>query len=170
MLKKYLNTIFFFSSSSKEFNLKENDMVLLSSQTDNLVGIAQGFIRSIGDNNTKFTLLIDKNLASSHFKINKEHLFRIEKINYRSATCLNYSNLGRLMDIKHARLRSFIVDKSIPLFDSVLPKQNILKTKSLFKNLNQSQQAAIIKSMMAQDFLLIKGYPGKQNFYFNHIR
>jgi hypothetical protein len=49
------------------------------------------------------------------------------------------------MEEKYSMLRSYIIDKSVPIFDSVLPKQNVLKTKSLFKNLNQSQQAAIIK-------------------------
>jgi len=145
-------------SSSTTFNLKANDMILLTSQTDNLVGIAQGFIRAISGNNTVFSLLVDKNLALS--KISKDHLFRIEKINFRSAIQLNYTNLGKLMDVKHAALRSFIIDRVAPEFDSSLSKQNILKTKSLFKNLNQSQQAAILKAMMARDFLLIKGYPG----------
>ena len=118
-------------------------MILLSSQTDDLIGIAQGFIRSIHSNNMGFTLNVDKNLAL--FKTSKDHLFRIEKINYRSAIQLNYTNLGKLMDAKHENLRSFIIDKKVPEFDKVLPKQNVLKTKHLFKNLNQSQQAAILK-------------------------
>jgi len=145
-------------SSNTEFNLKENDMILLTSQTDDMVGIAQGFIRSISGNNMQFTLLVDKNLALC--KINKDHLFRIDKINFRSAIQLNYTNLGKLMDVKYSALRSYIIDRAAPEFDPSLPKQNILKTKSLFKNLNQSQQAAILKAMMARDYLLIKGYPG----------
>ncbi len=118
-------------------------MILLSSQTDQLVGISQGFIRSIKSNNRHFTLNLDKNLAL--FKTTSEHLFRIEKINYRSAIQLNYTNLGKLIDPKYSNLRSYIIDKIPPQFDAVLPKQNVLKTKHLFKNLNQSQQAAILK-------------------------
>ena len=122
-------------------------MILLTSQTDKQIGIAQGFIKSIRNNNTLFALLIDKNFNSSSVKISKEHLFRIDKINFRSAISLNYNNLARLMtsEDKCKRLRAFIIDKAIPTFEAVLPKQYILKTRSLFKKLNPSQQAAIIK-------------------------
>ena len=118
-------------------------MVLLSSQTDDMVGIGQGFIRSIGSDNTSFIINLDKNL--SMFKTSSDHLFRIDKINYRSAIQLNYTNLGRLMEEKYSNLRNYIIDKKIPQFDKVLPKKDILKTKSFFKTLNQSQQAAILK-------------------------
>jgi hypothetical protein len=122
-------------------------MILLTSQTDKQIGIAQGFIKSIRNNNTLFALLIDKNFNSSSVKISKEHLFRIDKINFRSAISLNYNNLARLMtsEDKCKRLRAFIIDKAITTFEAVLPKQYILKTRSLFKKLNPSQQAAIIK-------------------------
>ena len=122
-------------------------MILLTSQTDKQIGIAQGFVKSIRNNNTLFTLLIDKNFNSSGVKISKEHLFRIDKINFRSAISLNYNNLARLMtsEDKCKQLRAFIIDKAIPSFETVLPKQYILKTRSLFKKLNPSQQAAIIK-------------------------
>lgn len=118
-------------------------MVLVSSQTDNMIGISQGFIKSIYADNTSFTINLDKNL--SMFKTSNDHLFRIDKINYRSAIQLNYTNLGRLMEEKHSRIREYIIDKKTPEFEKVLPKQNILKTKSFFKTLNQSQQAAILK-------------------------
>jgi hypothetical protein len=120
-------------------------MILLSSQTENLIGVAQGFIKSIRNNNKIFLLSVDKNLASTYFKSSREHLFRIEKTNYRSAICLNYTNLARLMNEKYSNLRSYIIDKNAPVFDKSLSKNNILKTKALFKGLNQSQQAAIIK-------------------------
>jgi len=147
---------------SKEFNLKENDMILLSSQTDNLIGISQGFIQTIKNNNTMFSLLLDKNLAANSFKVNSEHLFRIDKINFRSSTCLNYTNLSRLFipSEMSAKLRSWIIDKKTPTFQATLPKQDILRTKELFKKLNQSQKAAILKAIMANEYLLIKGYPG----------
>ena len=122
-------------------------MILLSSQTDNQVGISQGFIKSINKARTLFTLLIDKNLSNFNFVYTKDHLFRIDKINFRSAISLNYTNLARLMnsDRISERLRSFIVDKALPDYDKVLPKQSILKTKDLFKKLNKSQQSAILK-------------------------
>ena len=77
-------------------------------------GIAQGFIKSIRNNNTLFTLLVDKNFNSSSVKISKEHLFRIDKINFRSAISLNYNNLARLMNSedKCQQLRALIIDKA----------------------------------------------------------
>ena len=120
-------------------------MILLSSQTDNLIGISQGFIRSIYNSNTRFTLLIDKNLANQ--RISKGHLFRIDKINYRSMISLNYTNLSRLMinNERCAKLRKFIIDKQTPCFEQKFSKQAILKTKPLFSKLNTSQKAAILK-------------------------
>jgi DNA replication ATP-dependent helicase Dna2 len=133
-------------------------MILVSSQTSNLVGMSQGFVRSIGSHKRRFTLLVDKNLRTSH----ADHLFRIDKINFRAALSLNYTNLGKLMGAgERARaLRSFLIDKRVAQFDSALPKQYILQNKAIFRQLNQSQQAAIIKTLMAKDYLLIKGYPG----------
>ena len=168
------------SSPPGELLLKENDMVLLSSQTDNLIGIAQGFIKSIRNNRREISLTIDKNLyqffksnaiiTNSKKSINEligKHLFRIDKVNYRSAISLNYTNMSRLMMPTEAsrRLRSFIIEKQKPEFESVLPKQLIVKTKEYFKKLNKSQQAAVLKAIMAKDYLLIKGYPGRKRFY-----
>jgi DNA replication ATP-dependent helicase Dna2 len=153
------------SCSDFKTSLKENDMILLSSLSENLIGLAQGFIRSISKNNSskslKLQLLVDKNL-SSDLKY-KTHLFRIDKINFRSSINLNYTNLARLMSesktTKCSRLRQFIIDKELPQFDKVLPKQHIIDNKSIFRRLNQSQQAAIIKVkyrlMMTSFFILI---------------
>ena len=124
-------------------------MILISSQTDNLVGIAQGFVKSISCAQTLFTLQIDKNLQNvpANSFMTKNHLFRIDKINFRSAITLNYTNLSRLMlpDKRSQELCAFIVDKKQPEFASALCAKDIMKTRSLFKKLNQSQKAAVIK-------------------------
>lgn len=118
-------------------------MILLSSQTDNLTGLTQGFIRHISPDQTRFQLLVDKNLAQS--SCYSKHLFRIDKINFRSAIQLNYTNLARLMSPAQTKLRSFVVDKRQPTFEERLNKQYVVDNKQLLKKLNQSQQAAIIK-------------------------
>lgn len=122
-------------------------MILLTSLTENLVGISQGFVKSINNNKTSFTLLLDKNLKGSYSSIQKDNLFRIDKINFRSAINLNYTNLSRLIssEEKCSRLRAFIIDKNKPEFEKSLQKQYILKNKHLLKKLNQSQQEAIIR-------------------------
>jgi len=122
-------------------------MILLTSQTENQVGISQGFIKSINSSKTVFSLLIDKNFNSHSAISYKSHLFRIDKINFRSSLSLNYTNLARLMNSanRSQQLRSYIINKKIPEYETVLPKQSILKTKNLFKKLNQSQHKAILK-------------------------
>jgi DNA replication ATP-dependent helicase Dna2 len=130
------------SSGRMPISLKPNDMVLLSSQTSNHVGISQGFIKSI--ENDSFLLFLDKNLSG---RFESSHLFRIDKINFRAAINLNYTNLSRLMSNGEVatRLRAFIVDKKVPVFEKLLVKETILKNKHIFKKLNQNQQSAIIK-------------------------
>jgi hypothetical protein len=107
----------------------------------------KGFIKSIKTDKKSFSLLLDKNLNSQNCKHYKDHLFRIDKINFRSAISLNYSNLSRLMNNNERsnKLRSYIIDKATPSFEKLLPKQIILKNKSIFRTLNQSQQSSILK-------------------------
>lgn len=135
-------------SSTKILNLKANDMILLTSQTNKLVGLSQGFIKSISNDGNKFTLLLDKDLNERSENTNMlKGLFRIDKINFRSAITLNYTNLARLMSdgTNCARLRSLIIDKAKPTFLKVLPKDYVLKNKQIFKKLNTSQQQSVIK-------------------------
>lgn len=133
------------SVSSKLLYLKPNDMVLLTSQNDNQIGISQGFIKSIECENTRFSLLLDKNLIGKFDAATC--LFRIDKINFRSSITLNYTNLARLISSgdKYAKLRSFIVDKKIPDFLKELRKKDAMLNKHILKLLNRSQQQAIFK-------------------------
>jgi hypothetical protein len=143
-------------------------MILLSIQNGNQIGISQGFIKSIWNDKCNFILLLDKALD---FKNNVPNLFRIDKINYRSSICLNYSNLMKLIEPNEhaAKLREIIIDKKKPEYEKSLPKDYILKMKPYFKNLNKHQQFSIVKSIMAKDYLLIKGYPGTGNWNFLSI-
>jgi hypothetical protein len=68
-----------------------------------------------------------------------------------------------------AKLREIIIDKKKPEYEKSLPKDYILKMKPYFKNLNKHQQFSIVKSIMAKDYLLIKGYPGTGNWNFLSI-
>ena len=141
-----LNYLIFilFKLSLSNCLLKENDMILLSIQNENQIGISQGFIKSISSDKCSFLLLLDKTLDA---KKNKFNLFRVDKINYRSSICSNYSNLMKLMEpTSHAaKLREIIIDRKRPSFEKALPRESILKVKPFFKNLNKCQQLASIK-------------------------
>lgn len=99
-------------------------------------------------NGTRFTLLLDKDLNERSCSASLLNgLFRLDKINFRSAITLNYTNLARLMsdEANSRRLRSIIVDKLKPTFEPTLPKHYVLKNKPILKKLNASQQSAVIK-------------------------
>lgn len=119
-------------------------MILLSLQSENQIGISQGFIKAISNYHDTYVLLLDKNLDLKKYK---HSVFRLDKINYRSAICLNYTNLMKLMDSNEysTNLREFIIDKKQPTFESGLNKDIVLKTKHLLKDLNKNQQLAVIK-------------------------
>ena len=123
--------------------LKDNDMILLSIQNENQIGISQGFIKTISNDKRTFVLMLDKNLDSK----DNNCLFRIDKVNYRSSICQNYSNLIKLMEpTEHAaKLRELIIERRKPTFERALSKQYILKVKTFLKSLNQNQQLASIK-------------------------
>ena len=57
-------------------------------------------------------------------------------------------------------LRNLIVHLQKPTFKLAMTKSDILKMKSLIKYLNKPQRAAILKVMMSQDYVLVKGFPG----------
>jgi DNA replication ATP-dependent helicase Dna2 len=137
-------------------------MILLSKQDNSHVGLAQGFLKAIRQSTDKKTLVLHLLLDRSLNEHDGSYFYRIDKINFRSGICLNYMNLNKLFaDTSISRnLRELIIDKRTPQFESHLAKDLILKTKHLFKKLNQSQQSAILKTIMAKDYLIIKGYPG----------
>lgn len=142
-------------------------MILVSSLSHNQIGISQGFVKSISADRTRFTLLLDKNLneislfsiadSSNSAKLTlAKTLFRLDKVNFRSAITLNYTNLARLMkndkvEAKKAhrqveeetngpykRLRSFIIEKKLPEFNPTLPKDYIIKNKVIKQFLKQN--------------------------------
>jgi len=60
-----------------------------------------------------------------------------------------------------AQLRKFIIDKEIPLFLSSDNHLNsFIKSSGLTLTLNSSQKSAIIKTLTADNYALIKGMPG----------
>lgn len=83
----------------------------------------------------------------------------------------NTSSLALLLENSDsaARLRSFIIDFKIPLFTSI---SNVLleKNKSVLYELNVSQREAVLKTIAAKDYMLIKGMPGTGNVFLFHFK
>lgn len=60
-----------------------------------------------------------------------------------------------------AQLRRFIIDKEMPSFlSSDNDLKPFIKSSELILNLNSSQKSAIIKTLAANNYVLIKGMPG----------
>lgn len=57
-------------------------------------------------------------------------------------------------------MRKLIIDKARPTFQDDLPKSIVNKCINILKRLNKNQKRAVLKSLMANDYLLIKGMPG----------
>jgi len=75
----------------------------------------------------------------------------------------NFSSLALLLEPTEnsAQLRRFIIDKEMPSFlssDNYL--DSFIKSSGLTLNLNSSQRSAIIKTLAADNYALIKGMPG----------
>ena len=54
-------------------------------------------------------------------------------------------------------LRDIVVSKKAATYVSGLPKQVAMTGKGILKPLNRVQQRAIFKTMMAEEFVLLKG-------------
>ena len=71
----------------------------------------------------------------------------------------NWLTLAKLMsNTDQAKmLRDIVVSKKAAAYVSGLPKQVAMTGKSILKPLNRVQQRAIFKTMMAEEFVLLKG-------------
>uniref|UniRef100_A0A2C9LYA7 DNA replication ATP-dependent helicase/nuclease DNA2 n=1 Tax=Biomphalaria glabrata TaxID=6526 RepID=A0A2C9LYA7_BIOGL len=96
---------------------------------------------------------------TSHFENLK---FRLDRNDGLSTSGYLYTNMSRLMEssAKMKRLRELIIKKSQPHFELKLSKSLVERVKPIFKTLNKPQRSAILKVLMAKDYVLIKGYPG----------
>ena len=85
----------------------------------------------------------------------------IDKFEYALSSS-NWLTLAKLMsNTDQAKmLRDIVVNNKVATFVSGLPKQVAITGKHILKPLNRVQQKAIFKTMMAEEFVLLKGMPG----------
>lgn len=83
---------------------------------------------------------------------------------YDSLLGFNTSSLLLLFEnsIQAQRLRSFVIDMEAPSFSNVQVVEPQYD-KSILRALNISQKNAVLKTLCAQDYMLIKGMPGTGN-------
>ncbi|KAK6968690.1 DNA replication ATP-dependent helicase/nuclease DNA2 [Biomphalaria glabrata] len=135
------------------------DLVVVSSEDGRYIALTTGFIRNITSSCVEVVVDRDYLHDTSHFENLK---FRLDRNDGLSTSGYLYTNMSRLMEssAKMKRLRELVIKKSQPHFELKLSKSLVERVKPIFKLLNKPQRSAILKVLMAKDYVLIKGYPG----------
>ncbi|XP_012939097.1 DNA replication ATP-dependent helicase/nuclease DNA2 isoform X2 [Aplysia californica] len=139
--------------------LVSNDMVVVSSEDGRYIALATGFIRTLSE--SRVEVVVDRDQLHDT-QVYTDMKFRLDRNDSFSMSSHLHTNLCRLMEAtsQAEKLRNLIIKLHKPAFQLQLPKNHILKVKSVFRSLNKPQRAAVLKVLMAKDFALIKGYPG----------
>ncbi|GIY98801.1 hypothetical protein CEXT_36551 [Caerostris extrusa] len=139
--------------------LKKGDYVAISKQGSiNYVALSMGYLSKIEENSIEVTSDRDFSKIPQY----KDCIFRIDKQISNSAAACVRNNLMQLMENENeaTRLRQFIIDKQPPKFVKSLHKDVVICGRPILKELNKVQQRVVLKALMAEDYLLIKGLPG----------
>ena len=141
--------------------IKKLERVTLTIEDENeeLVKIANvsGYVKEIDA--LRLEIVCSKEISSE--LTNK--LFRVDlATSSYSSSPVSYTNLLRLMvdDPNSERLRSLIVHRVAPKFNTSLAKTDAVKMKPLLNRLNNQQRRAVFKTVCADDYSLIHGSPG----------
>ncbi|XP_065558238.1 DNA replication ATP-dependent helicase/nuclease DNA2-like [Artemia franciscana] len=109
--------------------------------------------------NEKIHVLGERDL---HAQLKEEEEVFLDKTEFGNATGILYGNLMSLFQDNSVaeRIRKLVVHRSDPSARKLLPKEVAVKGKKALRSLNVIQQKALLKSLLANDYLLIKGMPG----------
>ncbi len=128
------------------------ETVLVS--TDDELALAQGYLVNV--QGPRVTVVLDRDLQGHYNKT-----FTFDKFEY-SSNSNGVINLAKLMtDTPKAKhLRDILMKRTMASFIQGLPKSAATQSKHILKPLNRVQQKAAFKSLMAEQFVLLKGMPG----------
>ncbi|KAH6932035.1 hypothetical protein HPB50_002587 [Hyalomma asiaticum] len=146
-------------SLTKCFGIHVGDRIAVSEQESlTCVAVATGTVTAVAED--EVVLDLDKNMHSCQEWQTKT--FRIDKVFSSASFTISYSNLARLMSAEPEsdRLRSLVIDRSMPLYRKTLPKETAVACHAVLKPLNNFQRRAILKFLMSDDYVLFKGMPG----------
>ncbi|XP_064087433.1 DNA replication ATP-dependent helicase/nuclease DNA2-like [Macrobrachium nipponense] len=140
----------------EDVGLQASESVVISSQTE--LALCLGVISSF--RNGGVCVIMDRNL--NDYPNWRSKIFSVDRCEYQNTMSINFTNIARLlMDTPRATvLRSLIIDKTVPSFKKGLPQEVVSKGKHILKRLNKIQQRAVLRTLMADDYSLLKGFPG----------
>ncbi|CAN7986836.1 unnamed protein product, partial [Ixodes hexagonus] len=137
--------------------LAAEDRVVLSEQNSVTgVALATGTMATLTEGLVE--LLLDRDMCRCADWESK--LFRVDRSPVSSA--ISYTFLGRLMgtDARAERLRTLLVDRAAPLFRTTLPREVATQCRPALRGLNDTQRRAVLRFLMCDDYLLLRGMPG----------
>lgn len=140
----------------EDVGLQVSESVVISSYTE--LALCVGVISSFRTGGV--CVMMDRNLKD--YPNWRSKIFSVDRCEYQNTMSINFTNLARLlMDTPRATvLRSLIIDKTVPSFKKGLPQEVVSKGKHILKRLNKIQQRAVLRTLMADDYSLLKGFPG----------
>lgn len=121
------------------------------------VGFVNGNIKCIDENYV--TVQLDEKLNDSYIK----KVFRVDVVPAVQNYSHMYTSLLRLLnnDPNSAVLRDLIINRRKPTFRQMLTSDQLEIVKSVARGLNKPQQKAVLNTLKMDDYLLIKGNPGR---------
>ncbi|CAG9559095.1 unnamed protein product [Danaus chrysippus] len=124
---------------------------------DNRPWLAAGVV-TLSDSK-ELQILLERDLS---FRLPKNTKYHIDIYESYATTVQNLTNLGLLMEDTHqaSKLRKLIIDKEAPTFTQKLPPRVHEMSKELLITLNKEQQAAVLRVLESDDYVLLQGLPG----------
>nr|XP_027220953.1 LOW QUALITY PROTEIN: DNA replication ATP-dependent helicase/nuclease DNA2-like [Penaeus vannamei] len=136
--------------------LQASDNIVVSSETE--IALSLGVIKVVHEQSVQ--VVLDRDLTA--YPTWREKLFCVDRCEYQNTMSINFTNLARLLSDtpQAAILRELIVDRKLPTFKKGLGEDVVKKGKKILQMLNKTQQRAVLKTLMAEDYSLLKGFPG----------
>lgn len=130
--------------------------------TDTRCSVAAG--RALKIESDSITLSLPRDLSRQYANEN----FHIDRYESSSQSVFNYSNVGALLEAdkkNFASLRRIVIDKAPATFTNMLDKAVREKGERILCDLNPVQRKAVLKALTCENYMLIKGLPGKFNYF-----
>ncbi|XP_077301776.1 DNA replication helicase/nuclease 2 [Arctopsyche grandis] len=136
-------------------SLQSGDYVVISSCDK--YGESSGTITGLDSDTVSVLLNRDLTKRNSHATV-----YTIDCLESKMLLTYNLTNLSVLMDNSDIsnKLRRIIVNKQPSAFNEKLSSKIVEKAKNILSELNIVQQRAVLKSLTAKDYILIRGMPG----------
>ncbi|XP_042863351.1 DNA replication ATP-dependent helicase/nuclease DNA2-like [Penaeus japonicus] len=136
--------------------LQAGENVVVSSETE--IALSLGVIKAVQEQSV--LVVLDRDLTA--YPTWRKKVFSVDRCEYQNTMSINFTNLARLLSDtpQAAVLRELIVDRKPPTFKKGLGEDVVKKGKKILQMLNKTQQRAVLKTLMAEDYSLLKGFPG----------